>query len=122
MDLEKEEIDKISLDVLRKNTNLDLISEAKILLSKRRAEKQREIYIKQNPNDIIEVDYSDALELEYQLRKNAWVKSCEKAWMNYIKIENDGCGLFEFANGNLNRIIEEERKYNKKYTKMKSKL
>ena len=114
MDLENVEIDKTSLDVLRKNTNLDLISEAKILLSKRRAEKQREIYIKQNPNDIIEVDYSDALELEYQLRKNAWVKSCEKAWMNYIKVENDGYGLFEYAEDNLERLIQEEKEKNTK--------
>lgn len=34
----------------------------------------------------------------------------EEEWIQYLKIENDGCGLFEFANGNLNRMVEKQKK------------
>lgn len=104
------------LEVLRKIVKLDLISKLKLTVLQRKIEKLV------NTNIEHEKDMEELLKFEYYLRMKRWVNSCEESWYSYIKIENDGCGLFEFANGNLNRIIEEERKYNKKYTKMKSKL
>ena len=101
-------VNKEELEFLRNNTTLNPIDSAKVIIARRRADKIRDDYIKFNPTNIIEVDYSIADELEYQLRKNAWMKSCEKSWKEYIRIENDGYGLIEFAEDQLKRKIKEQ--------------
>ena len=105
----KEEYSYERLETLRKIVKLDLISIFKLKLLKNKIEKL--IDIKLTTNSAIEIpNEEELLKCEYYLRMKKWVNLCENAWHSYLKIENDGCGLFEFANGNLNRIVEEKRK------------
>lgn len=107
--MEEYNINNEELDFLRKNTRLNPIAATKVLIARKQAEKYRDVYIRYNPTDIIEVDYSVADELEYELRKSVWMKLCEKAWKEYSKMENDDYGLIDFAETNMKRLIEEEK-------------
>ena len=95
------------LEVLRKITRLGLKSKLKLVLLKNKIKKLETL----NSNSNIEIcSHHDILRLEYNLRMKKWINICEEEWIQYLKIENDGCELFEFANGNLNRMVEEQKK------------
>lgn len=89
------------LEALRKVTKLGL----KLVVLKNKIKKLEKL----NPTINISND-DEILKLEYNIRMKKWINSCEKDWIRYLKIENDGCGLFEYANGILNRMVEEQKK------------
>ncbi len=102
-------VDYKKLDVLRQSTVLGPIDKAKVLLARRNAEKFREYYIKQNPSDIIEVDYSVADELELNLRFLVLERYLERSWKNYSNMENDGYSLIEYTEDYIKQQVEKEQ-------------
>ena len=89
------------LEQLRELTELGPIAKFKIMRARKQAEDYRKLYIKENPDDVIGVDYSTANELEYELRMNSLRKSLEKQWAEYVTYENDGMGLDQYVNDYL---------------------
>ena len=87
------------LEFLRGNTILGPISVLKIQIEKGRCEKIRDLYHKAE-GELLEVDYSSANELEYELRMRAWENSWAREWNK----NPDGLGLAEFA-----QMIMEEK-------------
>lgn len=96
------------LESLRKMTKLNLIDYFRVRRARKQAERLRDCYIKLNPSDIIEVDYSVANDLETSLRFGQLMRDVEKAWKRYSELEHDGCGLSEFAEGFLKQQMNEK--------------
>lgn len=97
------------LTTLRDMTKLNPIEYFKVYRARKQAEQLRDVYIKYEPNDVIGTDYSVANDLEYGFRMDALCRSVEEDWKKYISIENDGYGLFEYANDVLQQRIKEVR-------------
>lgn len=103
-------LDHNALEFLRENTKLGPIASLKVQKARKDAYEYRDLYMKYEPNDLIEVDFSTADELEYQLRFKAWEKSLERNWKQY----GDGLGLSEFAEIVLQQHLASEELGNKK--------
>lgn len=97
------------LDALREITKLGPIAYVKVLKARKDAEVLRDFYIKSEPNDIIEVDYSSANDLEYSLRKRALERKVERDWLDYLATENDGYGLSEYADDVLKEHMKSKK-------------
>ena len=80
------------LTFLRGNTKLGPISLLKINKAKKNAELYRK-YILETEHELIEIDYSDADELEFELRLRSWENGLSRTWKQYP----DGLSLSEFA-------------------------
>jgi len=91
------------LEFLRKNTILGPIAVLKIQIEKGRCEKIRELYHKAE-GELLEVDYTPAYELEYELRMRAWENSWAREWNK----NPDGLGLSEFAQMAMESSMKEE--------------
>ena len=85
------------LESLRQLEKLNPINYIRVAKAKMDAEKLKELYIKQNPGDIIETDFSVAEDLEYELLFSQLRKSVMKEWKEYIDLEKDGFGLDEYT-------------------------
>jgi len=110
MDIKKND-EKVSkeLRILREVVKLNPIDSLRVLRARKQAEYLRELYVKQNPTDIIEVDYSLADDLEYSLRFSALERSMENDFKKYIALENDGLGLCEYVQSYLDQKINENK-------------
>lgn len=96
------------LESLREITRLNPIDFFRVQQARRQAEKFRELYIKENPSDIIGVDYSVADDLEYSLRFRQLERNVEKSWKSYLGLENDGYGLAQYAEDFLLQHMNEK--------------
>ncbi len=104
------------LNYLRDNTKLDLISSVKLLIIKRNAEKYPILFRTVDPNSDLEIDYSEAEGLEYELRVNAWIKSCKDEWLQSLRT-GVGSNLRAFARQKLDEnlgIVQKNVKVRKK--------
>ena len=97
------ELDQKKLEYLRQNTFIGPIAAMKIANARRRAEKYTEWY-NSREHEQLGVDYSDADELEYQIRFDAYQRGWEKLWKQY----GDGIGLKEYAEDALDQAVKEE--------------
>jgi len=93
------------LNFLREHTKLDIISKAKLLILKRNIEKYPIIYKRVDPNISLQVDYSEMELLEYNLRVNAWIKSCREDWILFLHT-GKGCNLRAYAREKLNEEMD----------------
>ncbi len=93
------------LEILREETKLNPIDYLKVLKERKAAEQSRDVYIKYEPNDIIGTDYSKANALEYNLRMRALENMLEPSWRDYLRVENDGYGLSDYARSYLNQQL-----------------
>ena len=75
--MENNGINMVELEYLQKATNLGPIDLIRIQKEKRACEKKRDIYRKAE-GELMEVDYTPALQLEYTLRYQALEKSLYK--------------------------------------------
>ena len=80
------------LDFLRKNTVISPISLLKYKREQLIAKSKQKEYYKAE-GERLEIDFSKADEVEYNLRLKAWEKSCYNDW----KINGDGRDLSEYA-------------------------
>jgi len=80
------------LDFLRKNTILGPFAILKIDKLRKESEEFRKWYLKME-GELIDIDYSMADNLEYDLRFRVWENGLARDWMKY----GDGLGLSEFA-------------------------
>lgn len=101
------EIDNNILNYLRNNTKLSPIDLLKIHKEEVIAKNNRDYYMKENPNDLIEIDYTASVQLEYILRLKAFEHSVEKLWLQH----GDGLDLSQFA---MNIIIQNSNEYSPK--------
>ena len=65
------------LEALRELVKLNPVDYIRVKRARMQAESFRDLYIRENPSDIIGVDYSIADDLEYQLRLAAYERICE---------------------------------------------
>ena len=93
---------KDKLETLREIEKLNPINFLRVAKARMEAEKLRELYIKENPSDIIETDFSVAEDLEYELLFNQLRRRVTKDWKDYIKLEQDGFGLDEYIEEVIN--------------------
>jgi hypothetical protein len=115
MDSDFEEMEVSQRDKLMALRNMVKLNPIDFLKVKRacvQAEKFRDLYIKENPSDIIGVDYSIAEDLEYQLRLSTLERSMEREWRSYLDVEHDGLGLREYALGYLDQYMKEQSSEN----------
>ena len=77
---------------LRSNTFLGPIAKLRIMETEDSIEKFRMWYLKME-GELIESDYTPALELEYELRLKSWQNKCIRRW----KQNSDGLDLSDFA-------------------------
>ena len=85
------EINDIKRDlflIYRKRTNLGPLDKARLATVK---------WVEKHQGD----DHSKSELLEYQLREKKYAKDNERAWKEYLKVENDGTGLQEFHESQL---------------------
>jgi len=104
VNIEKKMVDHNVLNYLRENTNLNPIDLLKIKKEVIIAKKNRDFYNKNEPNDLIEIDYTIAEQLEYQFRLTAFERSVEKLWLEH----GDGLDLSEFAMNIIQQHINEQ--------------
>lgn len=97
------------LNALRQFVKLNPLDFMRVRRARKQAEAFRELYIRENPSDIIGVDYSVADDLEYQLRLAGLERDMEKSWRAYLSMENDGYGLRDFAEDFLKQYINEHK-------------
>ena len=102
--------DQQVLESLREVTKLGPVAKLKVARERALAEKSRQSYIKQNPSDIIETDFTRANELESKLRFTSLENSMEKDWKGYEELEHDGLGLSEYAESYLTQYMEQKYK------------
>ncbi len=95
------------LEILRNLTTLNPLDALKVSKARKAAEKFRDVYIRENPSDVIGVDYTEANSIEYSLRFHTLEKNLTKDWQNYLKVEADGIGLREYTEDILNSRLEE---------------
>ena len=97
------------LRALREFIKLNPVDFMRVRRARKQAEAFRELYIRENPGDIIGVDYSIADDLEYQLRLAGLERDMEKSWRAYLSMEHDGYGLRDFAEDFLKQYINEHK-------------
>ena len=93
------------LEALRELVKLNPVDYIRVKKARMQAEAFRDLYIRENPSDIIGVDYSIADDLEYQLRLAAYERICEPGWRAYLNMEHDGYGLREYAVDGLKQYL-----------------
>ena len=98
-----------NLKALREMTRLDPIAYVKVLRARREAENLRDVYARYEPSDKVAVDYSDANDLEYMLRKRSLERSVQSDWLDYLRVEHDGYGLSEFADDCIRTHIAQKK-------------
>lgn len=91
--VEQKSVDYNILNYLRENTSLSPIEVLKVKREQITAENNRKFYMKYEPSDLIEADYTVADQLEYNLRLKAFKHSVEKLWLEY----GDGQDFDEFV-------------------------
>lgn len=106
--------DQQVLETLRELTKLGPVAKLKVAREQALAEKSRQSYIKQNPSDIIETDFTQANELEYALRINALANKLEKDWKGYEETEHDDFGLIDYTEYQLSEYMKEKYQEAKK--------
>ena len=97
------------LEALREITTLGPIAKLKLERARKSAERYTDLYRKLNPSDEIGVDYSEANDFEFQLRKEALERKLEREWSKYLEVENDGIGLEEYAMGYLEEYLNNKK-------------
>ncbi len=110
--MEMEERQRTELDALRDMVKLNPFDYFRVQRARRQAEKFRDLYIKENPSDIIGVDYTIADDLEHSLRFRALERRVEKSWRDYLKVERDGYGLNDYARDVLNEFMKSKDNQN----------
>ena len=98
------------LMALREFVKLNPLDYVRVKRARKQAEAFRELYIRENPSDIIGVDYSVADDLEYQLRLAALERSLEKEWRAYLAVEHDGYGLRDYTMDALEQYLQSKSK------------
>ncbi len=92
MEYDTKEFNKDELLFLRSNTILGPIAKLKIMKISDDIEKFRNWYLKLE-GELIDYDYSVALQFEYELRLRVWQNKCSGLWKKY----GDGTSLEDFS-------------------------
>ena len=92
IDYEAKEFDNDELLFLRANTVLGPVAKLKIMKVEESIDKFRNWYLKLE-GELLETNYTVALELEYEIRLKAWQNRCLHLWKQY----GDGLSLEEFS-------------------------
>ena len=91
--IKKDEINYDELEFLRANTIiLNPFALASVLMARRQADEYRNWYLK-HEGELLESDYTNADELEYDLRFKIWQNKCANLW----KQNPDGLDLADFS-------------------------
>lgn len=103
------------MESIREISRLGPVAKLKVARERLYAERDRQSYIKQNPSDIIETDFTKADELEYALRINSLANSLRRSWKDYKSIEHDDYGLIDYTEDYLESYMT--KKYQDKNKK-----
>ncbi len=105
--MKEAEVDYEVVEGLREITKLDPIASLKVLRARKAADNFVDLYRKYEPHDEIGADYTDANNLEYELRVKALSRKLEKSWIEYLRTENDGLGLEDYVSDYLTNYLNE---------------
>ena len=105
MEYERLEYSEEGLEFLRKNTVLGPINYIKVLKARKCCENFRKWYLEME-NELLELDYTIALEYEFELRFDEWKDSLYPDWLKY----GDGRELLDFAVVVMKQNMEKSKK------------
>jgi len=113
---------KERLEVLRKLVKLNPVEYLIISDEICKAKKYREKITKYYPHESIDSDYTNANNLEYTLRLNAFIRKYQAFFAEYQKLENYKSGVENLALNFIDRYVQDNEDNEKEKEKGKEKI